>query len=139
MSELSETAQELVVQLKASAGGTDRVVRSTERLALAVERDTRNRNRWFVGLAVGLVIIFASVAFVLFRQESAADRGITIRDCVVPGGDCYARVQQQRRADAERQTLLAITVATCGQTDPTHLSACVHRAIGAADTPSSGR
>lgn len=135
--ELSEDIKELVGVLRESNAAADRLV-------AAVEADGRRRDFWtkvilgFVAFVVLLVLgVAALVLVVVNRQSESAGRGITIKDCVVPGGDCYARVQQQKREEFNRQTILAIAVATCGQQDPTHLEACVRKATAAADTPSS--
>lgn len=118
---------------------------AADRLTVAVEKDGRRRDFWtkvilgFVAAVVVLVLAVAGlVAIVVLRQGESAGRGITIKDCVVPGGGCYAQVQEQRRADFERQTLLAVAVASCGQREPNDLDGCVRRSMAATDTHGRG-
>lgn len=142
--ELSTHVRDLVERLTDFADSNDRVVESTNLLAVAVQKDTRNRNLWFRWLGGGLAVVLLIVGIVAVRQNASSDRGQTIKeltttiaDCVNPGGVCYERVQRQKQEDRQRDQLLAVAVATCSANGlrGAPLSSCVRDSMTAADTP----
>lgn len=129
---------ELSTEIREFVGEMQHSRESWDRLVSAIDRDRRNRNRWFAGIAVALAVIFVGVGVLLARQAVSAERSQTIKDlttvvydCTTPGGTCYEReVQRQRQRDAYNLAL-SLAVADCTRTTANNaqLRTCVDRQL----------
>lgn len=100
------SAEPPLTQLGRALAHVDELNQNVDRLTEVVNTERATRLRWRVTMVVLVVLSLANLVglgFAYQAADNAQQTGHTLNDCLIPGGDCAARLAKEGRSGAVRQ------------------------------------